>query len=102
MEKKNLAIIILVVVLAASGIGNIILAISAGVVKAPEDKNVLKMATSSNPVTFDPIDTWDSVSNDVLNQITEPLIFFDYPTMSLVPALALSWSWDLATTTKLT
>lgn len=94
MEKKNLAIIILVVVLAASGIGNIILAVMSGAVKAPEDKNVLKVATSSNPVTFDPIDTWDSVSNDVLNQICETLIFFDYPTMSLVPALAVSWSWD--------
>ena len=103
MEKKNLAIIILAVVLAASGIGNIILAIGGGVVQvAPEDKKVLKVVRGSNPVTFDPIDTWDSVSNDVLNQVTEPLIFFDYPTMSLVPALAASWSWDVATTTKLT
>ena len=30
------------------------------------------------------------------------MIFFDYQTKSLVPALAVSWSWDAATTTKLT
>ena len=103
MEKKNLAIIILAVVLAASGIGNIILAIGSGAIQVTaSDINVLKVVRGSNPVTFDPIDTWDSVSNDVLNQVTEPLIFFDYVTMELTPSLAVSWSWDVATTTKLT
>ncbi|MHA2039779.1 MAG: ABC transporter substrate-binding protein [Promethearchaeota archaeon] len=103
MEKKNLAIIILAVVLAASGIGNIILAITGGGIQlAPEDKDVLKVVRGANPVTFDPIDSWDSVSNDVIVQVAEPLITFDYVDMQLKPTLALNWSWPSLTEIRFT
>ncbi len=69
MEKKNLAIIILAVVLAASGVGNVILGISAGAFQVPEDKNVLKIGTTEggSPAVLDPVDSWDSVSNDMVS-----------------------------------
>ncbi|MFX0024686.1 MAG: hypothetical protein ACFE9S_20430, partial [Candidatus Hermodarchaeota archaeon] len=76
MEKKNLAIIILAVVLAASGVGNVILAILT-VVEPPETGEVLKIASTTNPVTMDPVDTWDGVSNNMLRHIVEPLIATD-------------------------
>ncbi|MFW9818690.1 MAG: ABC transporter substrate-binding protein, partial [Candidatus Thorarchaeota archaeon] len=93
MEKKNLAIIILAVVLAASGVGNVILAMMT-VVVPPEPGEVLKIASTSNPVTMDPVDTWDSVSNDMLRHIVEPLIATDLsdPAFPLVGRLA--WDWD--------
>jgi ABC-type transport system substrate-binding protein len=95
MEKKNLAIIILAIVLAASGIGNIVLAITGGFVQAEaEEKEVLKVGRTSNPVTFDPCDSWDSVSNDVLSQVVEQLIFFDYTDLTLYPQLCVDWVWD--------
>jgi ABC-type transport system substrate-binding protein len=94
MEKKNLAIIILAVVLAASGVGNVILAMLT-VVSPPVQGDVLKVATTSNPVTMDPLDTWDSVSNNMLDQVVEPLIATDLadPSFPIVPRLAESWTW---------
>ncbi len=75
MEKKNLAIIILAVVLAASGVGNIILGIQAGAVKAPEKKNTLKvgMREGNMPAVLDPVDSWDSATNDVIIQVCDGL-----------------------------
>jgi len=55
---------------------------------------LLKVARTSNPVTFDPINSWDSESNDVLNQVVEPLIFFDYTDLTLKPMLCTEWVWD--------
>ena len=99
MEKKNLAIIILAVVLAASGVGNVILATMVGFIKPPPTFNVLKLARTANPVTMDPCDTWDSVSNDILDQVVEPLIAYNLsdPAFPLVGRLAESWVWDDAT-----
>ena len=75
MEKKNLAIIILAVVLAASGVGNIILGIGAGAVKTPEKKNTLKIGWTegSSPAVLDPVDSWDSVTNDVITNVADTL-----------------------------
>ncbi|MFX0023797.1 MAG: ABC transporter substrate-binding protein, partial [Candidatus Hermodarchaeota archaeon] len=98
MEKKNLAIIILAVVLAASGVGNVILAMLT-VIEPPETGEILKIASTSNPVTMDPVDTWDSVSNDMLDQVVEPLIATDLadPAFPLVGRLAESWSFNIGT-----
>ncbi len=102
MEKKNLAIIILAVVLAASGVGNIILGISAGAVKAPEKKNVLRDADpeSGGPAVLDPVDSWDSVSNDVIRHICDNLWYYDLydPDFALEMRLAAeypSWNADM-------
>lgn len=99
MEKKNLAIIILAVVLVLSGVGNVVLAVMAGWIEEEPDLEVLKVGTTENPVTIDPQDTWDSVSNNILDNIVEPLIKYDFtdPTIPLVPLLAESWSWPSTT-----
>ncbi|MFW9820202.1 MAG: ABC transporter substrate-binding protein [Candidatus Thorarchaeota archaeon] len=98
MEKKNLAIIILAVVLAASGVGNVILAMMT-VIVPPDTGSVLKIATTNNPVTMDPLDTWDGVSNNMLDQVVEPLIATDLadPTFPLVGRLAESWDFNIGT-----
>jgi ABC-type transport system substrate-binding protein len=96
MEKKNLAIIILAVVLAASGVGNVILAMMAGVIEQPDAGEVLKLARTANPVTMDPCDTWDSVSNDIIDQVVEPLVATDLtdPNFALIPRLAVAWDFQ--------
>ncbi|MFW9819869.1 MAG: ABC transporter substrate-binding protein [Candidatus Thorarchaeota archaeon] len=96
MEKKNLAIIILAVVLAASGVGNVILAMMT-VVVPPVPGEVLKVARTANPVTMDPLDAWDSVSNDMLDQVVEPLVATDLtdPTFPLVGRLAETWDFNI-------
>jgi len=105
MEKKNLAIIILAVVLAASGVGNVILGISAGAIKAPEQKKVLKegWTEGNQPAVLDPTDCWESAGGDVIHQVCDTLWFYepvsgDY---NLVNTLATSRTWD-ATKTELT
>ncbi|MFX1377877.1 MAG: ABC transporter substrate-binding protein [Promethearchaeota archaeon] len=100
MEKKNLAIIILAVVLAASGVGNVIMAAMLGLIRAPPTFEVLKLARTANPVTMDPCDTWDSVSNDILDQVVETLIAYNLsdPEFPLVGRLAESWNWPDETT----
>ncbi|MFX0007148.1 MAG: ABC transporter substrate-binding protein [Promethearchaeota archaeon] len=99
MEKKNLAIIILAVVLAASGVGNVILAMLT-VVVPPTPGEVLKVARTANPVTMDPLDAWDSVSNDMLDQVGEPILATDLTNASfpIVGRLAESWYWPNAKT----
>jgi ABC-type transport system substrate-binding protein len=99
MEKKNLAIIILAVVLAASGVGNVILAVMSGFIEEPFTGEVLKVATTANPVTLDPMNSWDSVSNDILDQVCEPLIATDLtdPDFGLVGRLAESWIMRVGT-----
>jgi ABC-type transport system substrate-binding protein len=95
MEKKNLAIIILAIVLAASGIGNIILGIQLGYIEiAPPDLETLVVGTGSGPHDLDPTDSWDSASNDVIEQVVETLYTYDTrsymvdETMPRVPWLA--------------
>jgi len=106
MEKKNLAIIILAVVLAASGIGNVILGISAGAFKTPSDKNILRDADSetAGPAVLDPADSWDSVSNDMIRHICDNLWYYDLydPNFALEMRLAAEYpTWD-STNTELT
>ncbi|MFW9818787.1 MAG: ABC transporter substrate-binding protein [Candidatus Thorarchaeota archaeon] len=58
---------------------------------------VLKVARTQNPVTIDPVDAWDSVSNDVLDQVVETLIAYDLsdPDLPLVGRLAESWDFQI-------
>jgi peptide/nickel transport system substrate-binding protein len=96
MEKKNLAIIILAVVLAASGVGNIILGIQTGAITiVPEEKETLIIGTLSGPVDLDPVDSWDSASWDVINQVCEGLLFYDPrdPDLPLIPMLATDYTF---------
>jgi peptide/nickel transport system substrate-binding protein len=92
MEKKNLAIIILAVVLAASGVGNIFLAMQAGLVEftpPPMDQSLV-FATIAGPTDMDPHMCYDTAGGDVISQICECLYKFDVtdPAYPLIPVLA--------------
>jgi dipeptide transport system substrate-binding protein len=92
MEKKNFAIILLVVLLGASGVGNIILAMELGVVEiAPPPKpNVLVFGTAGNIPDLDPHAAYDSASIDVFDQVVERLYDFNLtdPYYNIYPRLA--------------
>ncbi len=97
MEKKTLAIIILAVVLVASGIGNVLLAVSGGLVGgSPEKKDTIIVGYGSNLATIDPLDTWDVPSYIAEHQVAESLVDYDYqdhPNYSVIPKLAKEWYW---------
>ncbi|MFX0005403.1 MAG: ABC transporter substrate-binding protein [Promethearchaeota archaeon] len=102
MEKKKLVIIVLSVVLAASGLGNVLFTflVIGKSAESGESGEILRVARSSNPVTMDPVDCWDSVSKDMLDQVVETLIAYDLtdPDLPLVGRLAESWYWPDNTT----
>ncbi len=58
-----------------------------------ESGEILRVPRTSNPVTMDPCDSWDSVSNNMFDQICEPLIATDLsdPNFPLIGRLAESW-----------
>ncbi|MFX0153506.1 MAG: ABC transporter substrate-binding protein [Candidatus Hodarchaeota archaeon] len=92
MEKKNLAIIILAIVLAASGVGNIFLAIQMGLVEfvpPPMDQSLV-FATIAGPTDMDPHLCYDTAGGDVISQICQGLYKFDVtdPAYPLLPVLA--------------
>jgi peptide/nickel transport system substrate-binding protein len=104
MEKKNIAILILAVALVASGIGNIFLAFGPEIQIAPEEKVTFVFGTSSGPVDLDPVRSWDSASNDVIEQVCEGLFQYNLsdPDLAMIPVLARDFgTWDV-TGTELT
>jgi peptide/nickel transport system substrate-binding protein len=100
MEKKNLAIIILAIMVAASGIGNVILMITGGLITGPPGKITAIWGYRVNPVTIDPVDTWDVPSYIVEYQVTESLVQYDlsaHPNYTLKPVLCEYWIWESLT-----
>jgi peptide/nickel transport system substrate-binding protein len=93
MEKKNLAIIILAIVLAASGVGNIILGIQLGfleVLPPARGQDLVYGPWQGDIVDLDPHYAYDSASYAVQYQVVEPLYQYnisdpDYP---ILPWLA--------------
>ena len=103
MEKKNIAILILAVALVASGVGNIFLAIGP-VIQGPPDVITFVFGTSSGPSDLDPVRSWDSASNDVIEQVCEGLYQYNIsdPNLPIYPVLAADFgTWD-STGTKFT
>ncbi len=92
-ENKNAIIVVLIVAIIISGIGNLIMSMLALV--DPIGCGIFKIAKTNNPVTMDPVETWDSKSNDMLDQVVETLIAYDItdPDLPLVGRLAESWYW---------
>ena len=100
MEKKNIAILILAVALVASGIGNIFLAFGPEIQIQPEDKITFVFGTSSGPSDLDPVRSWDSASNDVIEQVCEGLYQYNLsdPDLGIIPILAADYgTWDTPT-----
>ena len=98
MEKKNLAITVLIVALLGSGIANILLVVLQPVAQAPEEGVTYVRSTSSGPHTLEITDSWDSASNDVLEQVVETFFFYDLfdPALPRINVLAHS-SWWVST-----
>jgi len=96
MEKKNVAIIVLAVVLVASGVGNVILGMGLIEVVPPTPPTTLLVGVGGGPAVIDPIDSWDSDSNDVITQVAEALWWYDLTndSLPLVPLLAESSVWE--------
>ena len=95
MEKKNIAITVLIVALIGSGIGNIILVVT--VPEAPPAERLAYVrSTSSGPATLEITDSWDSASNDVLEQVVETLFYYDLsdPDLPRTFVLAKSAWWN--------
>ena len=94
MEKKNIAITVLIVALLASGVGNIVLVILGGPTPDTLDTSAAyRRATSSGPATLEIVDSWDSASNDVLEQVVETYFYYDLtdPNLPLIMVLATSY-----------
>ena len=102
MEKKNIAIIVLIVALVASGVGNIILALPY--FKTPPANTIFIRGTGAGPHTLDPMNSWDSASNDVLDQVFEGLFSYNLSDHDLprVNMLAQSYYWYNETTLEVT
>jgi len=68
-----------------------------------EPPTTLLIGTGNGPVVIDPINSWDSASNEVISQTAETLFWYDITNSSLPlePLLAESYSWDV-TNTELT
>jgi ABC-type transport system substrate-binding protein len=99
MERKNLAILSLLILVNASIIGNMIIALKIYSNLPSETKNILRIAysESDHPAVLDPVDSLDDVSNDMIRHICDTLWRYDLtdPTFPLEMLLATSFSWNI-------
>jgi ABC-type transport system substrate-binding protein len=102
MEKKNVAIIILAIALVASGVGNILFALQ-GAQLVPPPGDIFLRATSEGAHTLDPVNSWDSASNDVIEQVTEGLFGYNYSDVNMprINVLATGFVWDNPTQVRI-
>ncbi|MFX0030053.1 MAG: ABC transporter substrate-binding protein [Candidatus Hermodarchaeota archaeon] len=97
MDKKNLTIILLVILFGVSGIANIILSIEVTTFKPDQPRTAVIAASYPGLRKNDPVDTWDQVSMWHQQQVTEGLIYYDiskHPNYAPIPRLAESWVWN--------
>ncbi|MFX1427334.1 MAG: ABC transporter substrate-binding protein [Promethearchaeota archaeon] len=97
MDKKDLTIILLAILIGASGIANIILSGEVTPFKPDEPKTTVIAASYPGLAKNDPVDTWDQVSIWHQQQVTEGLVHYDiskHPNYALSPRLAESWVWN--------
>ncbi|MFX0030459.1 MAG: ABC transporter substrate-binding protein [Candidatus Hermodarchaeota archaeon] len=97
MDKKNLTIILLAILIGASGIANIILSGEVSTSKPDEPRTAVIAASYPGLAKNDPVDTWDQASMWHQQQVTEGLVYYDiskHPNYALVPRLAESWVWN--------
>ena len=96
-EKKNITIIILIILLAITGIGNIILLLNISTEESStEGLNTIIVGTYHNLQTIDPIDTVDYLSKEAEYQVLEILVdynYSDHPNYPIIPKLAIKWYW---------
>jgi peptide/nickel transport system substrate-binding protein len=94
MEKKNIAITVLIIALVASGVGNIVLVLIGNPPTPPPSAGTTYVrATSSGPDTIELVDSWDSASNDVLEQVVQTLFFWNLSNVDLPMIMRLAYSY---------
>jgi ABC-type transport system substrate-binding protein len=100
-NRKNIAIIVLIVALLVSGVVNI--SILPPRPPPPVAGVTYVRSTSSGPHTLEITDSWDSASNDVLGQVVETLFFYDLddPDLPRINLLAHSHWWVDGTTVQI-
>jgi len=65
------------------------------------DPLTLKVGTFPGPTTLEPVDSWDSASNDVLEQVVETLFYYDLTDIDLPRINLLAYSYHWVDTTHL-
>ncbi|GAH67905.1 unnamed protein product, partial [marine sediment metagenome] len=98
-KKKNIAITVLIVALLGSGIANIMLVFLGDAELPPSRSTAYIRATSAGPATLEIVDSWDSASNDVLEQVVETLFGWDLTDLDLprINILAEDFFWETTT-----
>jgi len=97
MEKKGQIAVGLIAIIAIAAIGG---GIAFVILQPLPEEATLVYGTMYGPVDLDPQVAWDSASIDAIDQVCEGLFAYDLtdPSLALIPALALSGSWNLAAT----
>jgi ABC-type transport system substrate-binding protein len=95
MEKKDLIIVLFLIVLIVSGVSFIFIAMNYNAIYGGTTPTSLVRGTSSGPHSLDPVNSWDSASNDVIDQVCEGLFACDLTDLNLprVCKLAESYFW---------
>jgi len=98
-KKKDVIIGVLALGIAASGVVNIILGIPGAELRGFISKTLV-IGTISPPHVLDPVNSWDSASNDVLDQVVETLFSYDLSDHMAprIPLLAETYWWENSTT----
>ena len=96
MERKTLAIGIVVIIAIAAGTTGAVLYFMQ---PAEEKENTLIFGTMYIVVDLDPQGSWDSASMNVIDQVCEPLLTYDFddPQLAIIPQLATArgeWNED--------
>ncbi|MFX0177529.1 MAG: ABC transporter substrate-binding protein [Candidatus Hodarchaeota archaeon] len=99
MERKaQIAVGVIAIIAVAAIVGGVVVFLLA----PPSAETTLVFGTMYGPRRLDPMDSWDGASNQVLEQVVETLVAYDYEHVDsngdwdypLIPWLAESWSID--------
>ena len=102
-EKQGFTIVILAAALVISGTSNVLFALKY--IPGPtKTYSTFLFGTGNGPAGIDPIDSWDSASNDVIAQVAECLFWYDLtdPALPLKGLLAESYVWTTNKTIEIT
>jgi len=103
-DKKNIAIFVLSIALVSSGIGNLYLSFrpeNLPSIPVPPVSRALNAGTIYSPWDLDSINSWDSISRDIIQQVCEGLYTYNLsdPNLGIVSRLAVDYgTWDSSKT----
>lgn len=95
MDKKDAVITFLLIGIIVSGISNIVIILNLPKFLPSEEGSTIIIGTLNGPYTLEPVDSWDSASSDVLEQVIETLFTHDLMDLNLprINLLAESYYW---------